>query len=113
VVVVELVVEVVDAVLVEPVVQDARPVVEIELVAPAAIASSTAYWINGLSTMGSISFGLALVAGKKRVPRPATGKTADKTGGCKIDLRLFVKMPNHSQYCARMGASPVTPCNVT
>ena len=45
-------------------------------VMPAATASSTAYWISGLSTMGSISFGLALVAGKKRVPMPATGKTA-------------------------------------
>src|SRR3990170_8667717 len=32
--------------------------------------------ISGLSTIGSISFGLALVAGRKRLPRPATGKTA-------------------------------------
>src|ERR1700744_3317303 len=45
-------------------------------VAPAASASSTAYWMRGLSTTGSISFGLALVAGRKRVPRPATGNTA-------------------------------------
>src|SRR5262249_44983518 len=45
-------------------------------VMPAAAASSTAYWINGLSTIGSISFGLALVAGRKRVPSPATGNTA-------------------------------------
>jgi hypothetical protein len=30
----------------------------------------------GLSTSGSISFGCALVAGRKRVPRPAAGKTA-------------------------------------
>ena len=44
--------------------------------APAASASSAAYWISGLSTTGSISFGLALVAGRKRVPRPATGNTA-------------------------------------
>ena len=44
--------------------------------APAASASSTAYWISGLSTIGNISFGLALVAGRNRVPRPATGKTA-------------------------------------
>src|ERR1700760_1935410 len=43
---------------------------------PAAMASSTAYWIRGLSTTGSISFGLALVAGRKRGPRPATGNTA-------------------------------------
>src|SRR5262249_7621652 len=45
-------------------------------VIPAAAASSTAYWISGLSTIGSISFGLALVAGRKRVPSPATGNTA-------------------------------------
>jgi hypothetical protein len=32
--------------------------------------------MSGLSTTFSISFGLALVAGKKRVPKPATGKTA-------------------------------------
>ena len=39
-------------------------------------ASSTAYWISGLSTTGSISFGIALVAGRKRVPSPPTGKMA-------------------------------------
>src|SRR3954468_19879374 len=46
---------------------------------PAAQASSTAYWITGLSTSGSISFGWALVAGRKRVPHPAAGKTAFRT----------------------------------
>jgi hypothetical protein len=30
----------------------------------------------GLSTMGSISFGCAFVAGKNRVPKPAAGMTA-------------------------------------
>ena len=43
---------------------------------PAATASSTTYWIAGLSTTGSISFGCALVAGRNRVPRPAAGITA-------------------------------------
>jgi hypothetical protein len=43
---------------------------------PDATASSTAYWMRGLSTSGSISLGDAFVAGKKRVPRPAAGKTA-------------------------------------
>src|SRR5581483_9212041 len=52
------------------------PVTNTRRVAPAASASSTAYWMSGLSTTGSISFGLALVAGRKRVPRPATGNTA-------------------------------------
>src|SRR4029079_6716957 len=37
--------------------------------------------MSGLSTMVSISFGIALVAGRTRVPRPATGKTA---------LRIFI-----------------------
>src|SRR5271156_1616463 len=47
---------------------------------PASMASSTAYWTTGLSTTGSISLGMALVAGRKRVPMPATGKTALRTG---------------------------------
>src|SRR5215472_4306737 len=33
----------------------------------------------GLSTRGSISLGWALVAGRKRVPNPAAGKTALRT----------------------------------
>src|SRR5215467_8172470 len=33
----------------------------------------------GLSTIGSISFGCAFVAGRKRVPSPAAGKTALRT----------------------------------
>src|SRR5437867_11985374 len=43
---------------------------------PEATASSTTYWISGLSTNGSISLGCALVAGRKRVPSPAAGNTA-------------------------------------
>src|SRR4051812_20240371 len=43
---------------------------------PARTASSTTYWIAGLSTIGSISLGCALVAGRNRVPRPAAGMTA-------------------------------------
>ena len=41
-----------------------------------ATASSTTYWMAGLSTTGSISLGVALVAGRKRVPSPAAGMTA-------------------------------------
>src|SRR3546814_22074 len=47
---------------------------------PARTASSTTYWIAGLSTTGSISFGCALVAGRNRVPNPAAGITALRTG---------------------------------
>src|SRR5437879_13655272 len=46
---------------------------------PEAAASSTTYWIIGLSTSGSISFGCALVAGRNRVPSPAAGKTPLRT----------------------------------
>jgi len=55
-------------------------------VTPASIASSTAYWMSGLSTIGNISLGLALVAGRKRVPRPATGNTAAVIGRVKAEL---------------------------
>src|SRR5947207_12475358 len=43
---------------------------------PTPTASSTTYWIAGLSTIASISFGWALVAGRNRVPRPAAGTMA-------------------------------------
>jgi hypothetical protein len=43
---------------------------------PAARASSIAYWISGRSTSVMISFGTDFVAGRNRVPRPATGKIA-------------------------------------
>src|SRR3954454_18990703 len=56
-----------------------RPVTMMIWSHPAAMASSTPYWIMGLSTRGSISFGCALVAGRKRVPSPAAGKTALRT----------------------------------
>src|ERR1700733_4707015 len=36
--------------------------------------------MSGRSTTGSISFGMALVAGRNRVPSPATGNTALRTG---------------------------------
>jgi hypothetical protein len=45
-------------------------------VIPARTASSTTSWIAGVSTTGSISFGVAFVAGRNLVPRPATGMTA-------------------------------------
>ena len=53
-----------------------RPVTMMISLQPAATASSTPYWMSGLSTRQSISLGMALVAGRKRVPRPAAGKTA-------------------------------------
>src|SRR6266540_6679741 len=46
---------------------------------PACTASSTTYWMAGLSTTGTISFGCAFEAGRKRVPSPAAGMTAFRT----------------------------------
>src|SRR6266403_4390172 len=46
---------------------------------PETTHSSTTYWICGLSTTVSISLGCAFVAGKKRVPSPAAGRTALRT----------------------------------
>src|SRR5688572_20011925 len=69
-----------------------RPVTKIISVMPAAAASSTAYWISGLSTIGSISLGLALVTGRKRLPRPATGNTAFLSlaeGGIDSELQIL------------------------
>src|SRR3954471_20459528 len=63
-----------------------RPVMMMIWSQPAAIASSTPYWMMGLSTSGSISLGWAFVAGRKRVPQPAAGKTALRT---RIELRGY------------------------
>src|SRR5580700_6680672 len=56
-----------------------RPVTMMMFCMPELRASSTPYWIIGLSTIGSISLGCALVAGRNRVPSPAAGKTAFRT----------------------------------
>src|SRR5205085_1473209 len=48
-----------------------RPLTTTTCSTPAFTASSTTSWMVGVSTMGSISLGMALVAGRKRVPRPA------------------------------------------
>src|SRR4030088_1358361 len=56
-----------------------RPVTTMICSIPEATASSTPYWMIGLSTRGSISLGWALVAGRKRVPTPAAGMTAFAT----------------------------------
>src|SRR5258705_4081477 len=58
---------------------------------PEAMASSTPYWMIGLSTRGSISLGWALVAGRKRVPSPAAGNTAFR-----IFIMAAVMLPHGS-----------------
>ena len=53
----------------------ALPIMMISLM-PASTNSSTTYWIIGLSISGNISFGMALVCGKNRVPKPAAAMIA-------------------------------------
>src|SRR5271166_6436295 len=73
---------------------------------PEATHSSTTYWICGLSTTVNISFGCAFVAGRKRVPRPAAGRTALRTfryggflrEGCvgsSVMIGIFVQLPGN------------------
>src|SRR5713101_4155048 len=72
-----------------------RPVTRMISSSPEATASSTTYWMVGLSTTVSISFGCALVAGRKRVPSPAAGRTA---------LRTLLRLPAEPPACAELGA---------
>src|ERR1043165_1913449 len=57
---------------------------------PADAASSTTYWIAGLSTTGSISLGVAFVAGRNLVPRPAAGMTALVILVCASVMRVTI-----------------------
>src|SRR5262249_47459370 len=63
------------------------------------MASSTPYWMMGLSTSGSISLGCALVAGRKRVPSPAAGKTALRTFAADIPFYLAMCTGNRIMRC--------------
>src|SRR5262249_35214273 len=90
-----------------------RPVTTMISASPEATASSTTYWMVGLSTSGNISLGWALVAGKNRVPRPAAGNTPFRTV---IDLLLVVKTGGappgpfgcHPSYVAHAHRRPAT-----
>ena len=74
---------------------------------PAATASSTAYWMTGLSTSGSISLGCAFVAGRNRVPQPAAGKTALRTRiEPHVDGSEAVTGPEYTTGSARPGPDP-------
>src|SRR5258708_39744605 len=63
-----------------------RPVTIMMFWMPECIASSTPYWMSGLSTSGSISLGCAFVAGRNRVPNPAAGNTAFLTLGIIVSI---------------------------
>src|ERR1051325_8560330 len=66
---------------------------------PAASASSTPYWMIGLSTRGSISLGCAFVAGRNRVPSPAAGNTA-------FEICIIVAAPQRCSLNEGADAEP-------
>jgi hypothetical protein len=68
-------------------------------VMPAAIHSLTTYWINGLSTRGSISLGIALVAGNILVPNPATGITAFLTFEFRAAIQILLSCSSFELLC--------------
>ena len=67
-----------------------RPVTKTKCSIPASRASSTTCWMTGRSTTVSISLGTDFVAGRKRVPRPATGITALRMGFMEIAAFLWL-----------------------
>src|SRR5262245_14617439 len=74
---------------------------------PASRASSTTCWISGRSTTVSISFGIALVAGRKRVPSPATGNTALRMRLVIWEDGPFLQIPSHyGSACTLTGQGP-------
>src|SRR5271169_6845677 len=81
-----------------------RPVTSSTSSRPAATASSTTYWMAGLSTTGSISLGVALVAGRNLVPRPAAGITALVTSAMSRTLANPRHGPSHVLVPLASGA---------
>src|SRR5438132_10941742 len=73
---------------------------------PEATASSTTYWIIGLSTRGSISLGCALVTGRNRVPSPAAGKTALRPFMGSLYVPHPRRLSASEQHDARGAAEP-------
>ncbi len=76
-----------------------RPVTMQNCSIPAARASSTAYWISGLSTTGSISLAIALVAGRKRVPKAGDrqhGLAQRLDHGCSILVLIALPLGAHA-----------------
>ncbi len=76
---------------------------------PASSASSTAYWTTGRSTTVSISLGTDFVAGRNRVPSPATGITAFFTLRMSIFLRRLVEPPRPVREISLKGRQPSQP----
>jgi hypothetical protein len=66
-----------------------------------------------LSTTGSISFGIAFVAGRNRVPNPATGSTALRTRfGFPFIVQFLCKIAADT-YQGKAASANFQPLNLT
>src|SRR6478752_4463816 len=83
-----------------------RPVIIRTSLRPTLTASSTTYWMAGLSTTGSISLGMALVAGRNLVPSPAAGITALRTEQLVVVTVLIYPREHSYGKCFRQAARP-------
>src|SRR6266436_8482030 len=79
-----------------------RPVTNRICSMPFCTSSSTTYCTIGLRATGSISFGCDLVAGRRRVPTPATGTIA-----LLITSRLYL-MEGKEKANGRSGTARAT-----
>ncbi len=86
--------------------------------APASAASAATNSMPGVSTTGSSSLGTVLVAGRKRVPKPAAGTIAvrgTETCGVAIveTISLTLWRPRASPQCENGCWQPVVRCPMT
>ena len=91
-----------------------RPVTMMISVQPAATASSTPYWISGLSTRQSISFGMALVAGRNRCPDRRRERQLCGSSVASLrespSLNLWLQSSMRSRLPAALNCSSFSSC---
>src|SRR5262245_32715165 len=84
------------------------PVTKSTWVIPACAISSTTYCTVGLRPTGSISLGWDFVAGRRRVPAPATGITALRTArGAAVSAVVLIETRS-AIHCPGPGRGSVT-----
>src|ERR1051325_11230277 len=88
------------------------PVTKSTRLMPTRVNSSTTYCTTGLRPTGSISLGCDLVAGSRRVPRPATGTTARLTGIEEAASRPMILEVLSRNLRLGQGLSPAPPESV-
>src|SRR5437773_1226092 len=73
---------------------------------PAALASSTPYWMIGLSTSGSISLGCAFVTGRNRAAADHSGARSAETSAEYVGRRDRAGQAAGARHDAGAGGQP-------